>query len=102
MLATPVELEATLAVSCSIGSWMAVMCGIAGSPGMAPSMCCPTAFGIQVKLQVCRRFCYHYLRQIVTWMSQKAPRGPVWSATATASSMILGEVKRIHDLRSIG
>ncbi|OLQ05334.1 Linear gramicidin synthase subunit D [Symbiodinium microadriaticum] len=35
-------------------------------------------------------FCLHYLRPIVQWMSKVVPHGPVWAASATASSMLMG------------
>jgi len=35
-------------------------------------------------------FCFHYLRQILDWLTPKLPRGPVWAATATAFSMTIG------------
>ncbi|CAE7210412.1 tycC [Symbiodinium sp. CCMP2592] len=35
-------------------------------------------------------FCFHYLRSIVKFFTGRLPSGPVWSASATASSMLLG------------
>jgi len=35
-------------------------------------------------------FCFHYLRSIVKFFSVRLPSGPVWAATATSFSMILG------------
>jgi len=35
-------------------------------------------------------FCFHYLRGIVKFFAGRLPNGPVWSASATASSMLLG------------
>ena len=36
------------------------------------------------------RFCFHYLRSIVKFFTGRLPNGPVWSASATACSMLLG------------
>jgi len=35
-------------------------------------------------------FCFHYLRSIVKFFTGRLPNGPVWSASATACSMLLG------------
>ena len=34
------------------------------------------------------RFCLHYLRPIVQWMSKVVPHGPVWAASATRFEML--------------